>query len=156
MTEDQNPTVVDEVALPIEIVTLKHLKTKAGDAVRVRCEALSVLVLADVLKALPGARPPQPEGEEQDPLEMLRTMNAYALPLIELATAMVTSSGREVRPAFWFREKVDPDSLPGRLLHEEDKMALVASVLRLGGYVDASEGAFPVPDGVGSEPSVGA
>ena len=154
MNEDQ-PTAVNDVALPVEIVTLKHLKTKSGEAVRVRCEALSELVLADILKSLPGARPEQTENVADDPMEAVRVMNTYAPPLIEKATSFVNSGGTEVRPAFWFTVSTG-DALPGRMLREEDKLLLVTTILRLGGYLaDASEGAFPVQDGSGDAPSVG-
>lgn len=155
---NNEPTTVGDIALPIALVSLEHLKTKDGAPVVVRCEGLSELVLAEAFGALPGGRPRSVEVDGEgvaDPLEQMRALNAYAPRLIESGTSLIGPDGAEVRPAFFFGERPHPLSIPGRLLREGDKVLLLSAIMRLGGYGGAAEAElFPgervgIGDGVG-------
>lgn len=152
INEDALPaTVADEVALPVEVVALKHLKTRSGKPVRVRCEAVDEVVIARVMQALPGLRPPGLEEpvpqDEATAFATVEHLNSLAPALLEVGTALMSPSGEWVRPAFYFDETKPrhPWSLPGRLLRVEDKSLMVEAILRIGGYLpggQADEGGF--------------
>ena len=160
MSDDINPvkhpTNVSDIALPVELVALEHLKTKDGAPVTVRCEGLSELVLAEAFGALPGAKPRGLDDEgEPDPLEQMRALNSYAPALIEAGTSLIGPDGAEVRPAFYFGERPHPLSIPGRLLREGDKVLLLSAIMRLGGYGGAAGAeVFPV-ERIGTDDGVG-
>lgn len=167
-------TRADEVAVPLEVVELAHLRTKNGDPVRVLCGGADELVLQRVMRALPGSHPPALEddagtGEEAE--TQVEHLKLVAPALLEAGTAFSDGAGGEVRPAFWWDPaKRVPGSVPGRLLRIEDLSALVTAVLRASGYVAApgggpESGAFhgrerggpalrvePVPTGAGHGP----
>ena len=140
------PTRAADVVLPVEVVTLVHLKSRNGEPVRVRCEAVDEVVITTLLDALPGGRPPTLASGDDSPeatRENLRLFNQHGPPLIEVATVLDDGNGGEVRPAFWF----DPNkprhaqSLPGRILRLEDRVLLAQSILRLSGYLGGAAGA---------------
>jgi hypothetical protein len=156
-------TVVSEVALPVEVVTLKHLKTRSGEPVRVLIENRDHMRFYDATKTLPGFGPRDTTAEEavaQDPAlaeEMVRQNLAFAEPLIELCTVLVDEQGREVIPAFWFdpAKPRHPQSLPGRVLHEEDKVEMLNAILRVGGFLGGPAAEVSFPAGVGGGPADG-
>jgi len=140
---DDKATVVSDVVLPVEIVALKHLKTKAGTPVMVRCENRDHMKFYDATKSLPGLKPRDAMAEDPvigDPAlaeQLARESLAFCEPLIELCTVLYDEHGNEVSPAFWF-DPAKPRhslSLPGRVLNEEDKLAMLNAILRVGGYV---------------------
>lgn len=153
---DGHPTQVGDIALPVALVALEHLKTKGGAPVVVRCEGLSELVLAEAFGALPGGRPRGVDVEgEADPLEQMRALNSYAPALIEAGTSLIGPDGAEVRPAFYFGERPHPLSIPGRLLREGDKVLLLSAIMRLGGYGGAADAELFLGERVGIDDGVG-
>lgn len=169
---EQNPTLVDDVELPVVVVELKHLKDRLRQPVRVLCERVDELTLLEVL-GLPGERAPEvAEGDAAaataDPLENARALERVAPRLIEAGTALdcrdpESGAVTRVRPAFYFDEARPhhPRSLPGRYLRAADKEALVRGVMLAGNYLggDAEAGSFPGGerggdgDGVGAAPA---
>jgi hypothetical protein len=146
MEQDQVTNIAD-VVLPVEVVTLAHLRTRAGEPVRVRCEALDELVVADAFKRLGGERPPEVAAlvdptDLEAATETLRQLNVVAPALIEAGTSLDGPDGSEVRPAFYFGDRrPHPLSIPGRLLRQEDRVNLCATIMRLGGYMGGAAGA---------------
>lgn len=145
-------SVVEDVVVPVEVVTLKHLRTQGG-AMRVGCSMVNELVITEVMQALPGLRAKRVadgEPEAQTPeqaFESVKELDALAPRLIEEGTFLVAADGSEVRPAFYFDETKPrhAKSLPGRMLRIEDKSLLVEAILRVGGYLPggrADEGSF--------------
>lgn len=161
-TSMEGPSIASDIALPVEVVTLKHLRTRDGLPVRVRCEGVDELAITEVMQRLPGGVVPSVNADAPvDPAEAVRTLDAYGCPLIERATALVGADGSEVRPAFYFDSSTphDPRSLPGRFLRVEDRTALVTCILKLCGYVgeDSLDGAgFHGADGGGAGDGMGA
>lgn len=161
MDQDQVTNIAD-VLLPVEVVTLTHLRTRAGEPVRVRCEALDELVVAEAFKRLGGERPPE-VATAVDPTdveaatEVLRQLNVVAPALIEAGTSLEGPDGLEVRPAFYFgAARPHPLAIPGRLLRQEDRVNLCAAIMRLGGYLGGAAGAgFHGGDGGGGDAGVG-
>lgn len=144
MDQDRVTDVAD-IDLPVEVVTLAHLRTRSGDPVRVRVEGLDELVVAEAFKRLPGDSPPVAGGADlADPeraSEALRQLNVVAPALIEAACGLESAEG-EVRPAFYFGPvRPHPRSIPGRLLRQEDRVLLCATIMRLGGYMGGAAGA---------------
>jgi len=158
-------TNIDDIAIPVELVTLKHLKTKGNQPVRVRCEAVDEVVIAAVMRGLPGMRPKSVEEathpqSDEEAFESVSELNALAPALLEAGTALLGPGGRWVRPAFYFDETKPRDafSIPGRLLRVEDKSLMVEAILRVGGYLpggQADEGAFHGGERVGNGDGVG-
>ena len=155
-------TVVTDIQLPIESVELEFLKTKDGEKVRVQCERVSELVMMELLMALPGGRPTaiqfSPERSPEEDLDSVRRLNLYAGPVIEAGTSLIDEQGNEIRPAFFF-DAARPHhalSIPGRLLRETEKTALVEAVLRLSGYLGGpAAGTFPDGERGGADGGVG-
>ena len=135
-----------DVALPVEVVELKHLRTLDGGPVRVLCGGCDELVIQAVVKVLPGAFPKGLESDEDDAgtgvdLSHAERLKAIAVPLLEAGTAFSDGNGGEVRPAFyWNPEKRVAGSINGRMLRIEDLDRLVVAVLRAGRYVAAPGG----------------
>lgn len=142
-------TRASDVALPIEIVTLEHLRTLAGEPVQVRCEMLDEVTMADLLGP-PGARPSQ-AGEAADDPEIsaglddtkIRRINDSAPILLPAATALLGDDGALIRPAFYFTDaqKV-PGAIDGRYLRLADRALLVSSILKLSGLGGAAGAEF--------------
>lgn len=143
----ESVTNADDIALPVEVVTLKHLRTRADEPVRVRCEAVDEVVVAGVMRGLPGLRPKSVgddapvEASEEAAFESVRELNALAPALLEAGTVLVLGDGSEVRPAFYFDDAKPrhPKSIPGRLLRIEDKSLMVEAILRVGGYLPGGQ-----------------
>jgi hypothetical protein len=167
MEQDTSPgrgaevTCISDIVLPVEVVSLTHLRTRSGAPVRVRCEGLDEVVISEIFKALGGDHVPGvPTGASEDPetaLDQLRQLNIVAPALIEAGTALQDASGADVRPAFYFGPvRPHPLSIPGRLLRQEDRVALCSTIMRLGGYLGGAAGAgFHGGDGGGSGDGVG-
>lgn len=154
---ENTATNVTDIVLPVEVVTLKHLRTAAGEPVRVRCECINELALVEILQALPGARPDTgPDVSGDDPIAMVKKLASVAPALIGLGTALDGPDG-EVRPAFyWDGTARHPLSIPGRMLREEDILTLVVSLLKLGGYTGVAAGPeFSDEWGAGADGGVG-
>jgi hypothetical protein len=149
--DNATPTQVDDIVMPVEMVELQHLKTRAGNPVRVRVEAVHELVIARILGALPGSRDKAPDETGEGPtLPDAEEMNSYSEPLIEAASSLVDYDGSEVRPAFYFNENSPnrhPRSVPGRMLRLEDRTLLVTTILRLSGYSGGAADEASFPDG---------
>lgn len=140
-------TNAHEIDLPIEVVELKHLKTKSGEPVRVLCGGVDELVLQRITKTLPGAHVPKmldgdlPSQTDEQVINMVEGIKAIAPLLLESGTAFSDGNGGEVRPAFyWDATKAVSGSINGRLLRIEDLNELVTAILRAGGYLPAARG----------------
>lgn len=155
----QNPTNVADIAVPVEMVKLEHLKTKAGEPVWVRCEALDETIITDIARALPGELPAGEKSRNTDPERNIREVLRMAPALIEAGTVLVGPDGAEIRPAFYFTAEAhrrSPLSLPGHPLRVADKIALCEAIMRLGGYVGGAAGAgFHAQEHVGREGGAG-
>lgn len=140
------PTKIEDVMLPVEMVELIHLKDRDGNPVVVRVEGLSELDIIEIVQVLPG-RGDVPTDEST--LESYgRIEEAGGLTLIERTTALASGSG-EVRPAFYFGEP-KPGALPGRLLRVADRVKLISAALRLSGFgEEAARTTFHVRDEAG-------
>ena len=152
---------VSEVAIPIEVVELAHLRTKDGKPVRVNCERLPEDLLLEAV-GLPGAPDDGKKNDEPEPdpkkdpaaararLEQkvndARRLAALLGPLIEAGTWLEGDDGEEVRPAFYFdaSKPRHAASIPGRYLRAADIERLGIAILRVGGYIGgaADEGTF--------------
>jgi hypothetical protein len=175
----EKATTASEVKLPIEIVTLTHLRSNDGKPVQVICEPIERLAVAAIVRSLPGERVQAmrnaaAEPEKADPevlLERIKTFEQYGPRLIELGAALDDGAGGRIRPAFYFGSSrpvlwpenepwPHPQSVPGRLLQFEDKQLLVGSIMRQSGYLEeeAAEGGatFPDENGVGRSDRLGA
>jgi hypothetical protein len=148
MSEQNSVTNVDDVAVPVSVVELEHLKTKTGEKVRVRCEQPDELVLQRIFLALPGARPVASDDDAAiSDQEKIERVARYAPVLIESATVLESPDG-EVRPAFYFGAvKPHPKSIPGRVLRLSDLVKLAEEVSRLSGYLGGEAEAASFPDG---------
>jgi hypothetical protein len=147
-----SPTPVDEVQLPVEFVTLAHLKTLSGKAVVVQVESRDELVIQRALGgALPGAREAvkRAEGAEELTPDEVTELTAFTEPLLEECCSLVSADGTEVRPAFWFdpARPRHPRSIPGRLLRLEDRTALIEASLRVCGYSGGAAESATFPSG---------
>ena len=160
----ESPTTASEIALPVEMVTLDHLKTKDGVPVTVRVEACDELVAVRTLQSLPGLRdaPKKKDGEEQDSGAVRASLEAAVgaglFDLIE-QTCMLTGADGSLFPAFYFHEDRPhhAESIPGRLLRVSDKLKLASTVLRLSGFSEEAAGtSFHVPVGAGRNGGDGA
>lgn len=159
MDVNEKVTNAGDIALPVELVTLTRLKTRDGSPVVVRCEMLPEESIAEVFKALPGSRVEGVGDDvEVDALEELRRLGVVAPALLEQGTSLDGPDGR-VRPAFYAGEKAPhPLSIPMRYLHVEDKVALCAAIMRLGGYLPGgtpTDGTFHGDDGGGAGDGAG-
>jgi hypothetical protein len=131
--------VVGDIALPVDVLELKHLKTKDKQPVRVQVESVDQLTLMRLVGP-PGSRPEESRDGDKSPEEQLQaigTLHEYGRKLIEMATCFVMETGEEVRPAFWFDPNTPrhPLSIPGRLLHFEDVTDTIIAILRVSGYL---------------------
>ena len=135
-------TRAGDVALPRRIVELVRLKTVAGEPVRVGCEAVDPVLIAWI-SGLPGQHPPPPEGSEAsgdlaeaDPeAEGRKHFERVAPRLIEAGTYLLSETGEELRPAFYFgTEKPHPLAIPGRYLFLEDRALICEAIFELGGH----------------------
>jgi hypothetical protein len=165
---DAKVTVVTDVVVPLEFVTLKHLRTQSGEAVTVGCHQVPEVAMARILMALPGTRPKKlgeldaDERAEQvadDPEEALRLASQamqVAPEVIERGTFLLRADGTRIHPAFTWKEPAG-ESIPGMYLRDEDLMLMLEAILRIGGYIggEAAEATFP-GDAGGSGDSVGA
>lgn len=141
MDPDLKPTVASEIALPVRLVELKHLKTQSDAPVRVRCEAVDEVVLADLF-GLPGLVDAQKIAEKDE--RHVRYLIEAGPALIHAATALSASDGSEIRPAFHADEAhAVPGSVPWRMLRFEDKAIVVETILSCSGYGGAASPSFP-------------
>lgn len=158
MTQFEGVTNVDDVALPMEVVELEFLRTVSGQPVRVLCEAVNELVIAEAFKALPGDGPKANDDAALDDDEAMRRIamaRKMAEPLIEQATALASEGGL-LRPAFYFGAVAPhPRCIPGRMLREADVMKLLETICRLGGYGGATPASFHGADGTRGGNGVG-
>lgn len=145
-----------DIELPVTIVELEHLKTKTGERVRVRCEAVDEL---DAAKAygMPGQHGANPDGSSSS-LDVINIVDKVAPVLIHGATVLADADGNHtIRPAFHFDEEHRVNgSIPARYLRMSDKMALITAILHnsgLGGA--ASEASFLSRDREGLPLGVG-
>lgn len=139
-----NITKASDIALPIEVVELKHLRTKSGEPVKVLCGGADELVLQRVTKRLPGLDVPKMDddlGQQPSDVESVASMlKAMAPAILEAGTALAADDGKEIRPAFyWDSKNAVSGSISGNLLRLEDLNTLVTAVLRAGGYLPAQE-----------------
>lgn len=167
MDTNTRPTRVDDLDLPVEMVTLRHMRSRDGRPVVVGVEAIDEMAMAKIMKALPGDRPrtlgvddAAPTADPDEGLRDVERILAVAVPLIEAAT-FLDHDGEDVRPAFWFTSKRHPKAIRGSLLRLEDKMVLAEAIMRIGGYLGgASKASFPdgrrggSGDGVGAVPTI--
>lgn len=147
MSNETSATSVDDVDLPVRLVELASLKTKAGAPVRVQCERIDELAIASIAKAWPGAHPSGMHNEDvRSTEEQLVEVNKLAAPLISAATVLLAADGSEVRPAFYFGDKPHGSkAINGRLLKQGDRVLLLTTILELSGYGGAADNAtFPV------------
>lgn len=131
-------TNVADIAVLVEYVTLKDLKTKSGEAVVVRCEQPDALLLMPYLKGLPGKRPTKAEAEAMTEDQKSEIVKKVAPGLIEAGCVLEGPDG-DVRPAFVFSGSQTPRhplSLPGNVLSMEDLTTLAGVVGKLRGYGD--------------------
>ena len=148
MKDESGVTGAGDVALPVVEVTLKHLKTTAGLPVVVGCCLVSELTMAGILNALPGlSGAPSVEVPEDAAAAAALASQAMAVApaVIEAGTFLGGPGGTQVRPAFTWRDPPG-ESIPGRYLRDDDKMALLEAILRVSGYIQevAEEASFPV------------
>lgn len=158
-------TNVGDVMLPTSVVELKHLRTRTGQPVRVRCEAVDELVVVETMRTLPGLKVKSVDDGMGTPIdsdsafEQVRELARLAPALIEAGTSLAGADG-DVRPAFTFGSGTgDPRALPGKMLRVEDKVALVEAILRCSGYLPggpADAGSFPDAGRGGAGDGVGA
>lgn len=158
-------TNVQDVVLPTVVVELRHLRTRAGEPVRVRCEAVDELVIVDTMRGLPGLKVKSVDDgmgtptDSDSAMEHVRELARLAPALIEAGTSLAGADG-DVRPAFTFGSSgLDPRAIPGRMLRVEDKVALVDAILRCSGYLPggpADAGAFPDGGRGGADDGLGA
>jgi len=142
MEQGAGVTRATDVAVPVVVVELLHMRTTSGEPVRVLCGGADELVLHKAV-GLPGGRPPTLEDDAgpRDAEADVEHLKRVAVPLLEAGTAFSDGNGGEVRPAFyWDPAKRVPGSIPGRLLRVEDLERLVTGVLRAGGYVETPGG----------------
>lgn len=137
------PTAIADIALPFEVVELKHWKTKDGGPVFVQCDRLDRLKIAQITNRLPGLFETlgQPTSDTSEKLEQFRPLGAA---LIEAGAFFVDAFGRPQRPSFWNTTPVD-GAVPISLLDTEDFVMLANTLLKLRGYVGgaAEDGGFP-------------
>lgn len=145
------PTPVEQVALPIEDVELRRLRTKAGKPVVVRCEFVDEETILRVTEGLPGASPEigivSAEERAERRVESVRRLLAYARPIIEAGTVLQKEDGTEVRPAFFFEADPGNGALPGRFLSASDRSLLFVTIMRLSGYAGGPADSFRVDGG---------
>lgn len=147
MERTKEVSQVDDVVLPVELVTLESLRTKDGSPVVVQCESVDELRMVRVVKAWPGLLPPTVEAagalDEQAQLDMA---DKLAPDLIPMGTMLLAADGTEIRPAFWFNVKPEGSrALPGHLLKQGDRVELMTAILRQSGYLKggpADSGSF--------------
>jgi hypothetical protein len=165
MESEVKVSCTTSIQAPVELVELPVLRDQSGEPVRVMCCRVRRHHIARVAKRLPGEHPrlgvsePTEVSEDEEDRRFEHFL-ALASELISRGTYLLAPDGREVRPAFWFDERVprDPDSLPGGYLVEEDLAALTNAILRLSGFSGgaASEETFPARDGGGPAAGGGA
>jgi hypothetical protein len=152
--------VASEIALPVRLVELKDLKTKAGDPVRVLCERRDELFVQEQF-ALPGERgsldepaaPDTPESKRENAKKLLDRSPV----LIHSATVLIGADGREVRPAFHCDEAhAVPGSFPWRLMSLGDKLRVITAILDESGFGGAADSKFSGEDAEGTTHGVGA
>lgn len=156
-------TKAADVALPIEVVELKDLRTKDGSPVKVVCEKVPETLILQITMGLPGVGPQEgikKKPEKRTPEEALKEIEMslpVINPMIEAGTAFVGDDGQLSRPAFWFSEP-KPGAIDGRYLSLEDKNALGIVIAKLSGYVakEVDDASFHDGDGQGSAVGVGA
>lgn len=156
MSDEAAVTRVDDIELPVRIVELSSLKTKAGEPVRVQCERMDELAIASIVRSWPGSAVVQPDGMAavRTAEDELAEINRFAEPLIGCATVLVGPDGEEVRPAFYYGKKpLGSRAINGKLLRQQDVVHLITTILQLCGYGGAADAQFP--DGVGGGRSDG-
>lgn len=143
MSETLKPTAIADVALPVRLVTLKHLKTHAGEPVNVLCGKLTRLEFSEIVGKLPGLSE-KPESGEKDIEQQFMRYRALVERVIEAGCALLGPDGREQRPAFYFTRHI-AGALDGRYLEADEVMLLGNTCLELGGYLGgaADKGSFP-------------
>lgn len=152
----QRPTVASDIALPVEIVELERLKTKAGEPVRIQCEAVDEMIATEPY-GLPGARVPVEDSQRVSKRDRIAETLAKAPPIIHAGTVLINADGSEIRPAFHCDEAhAVPGSIPWRLVCVPDKLKVVYSIMSLSGYGGAAEHRFSGGDGGGAVHGVGA
>jgi hypothetical protein len=142
------------VALPVKVVELANLKMQDGSPVRVRCEAVDELVMAELL-GLPGAKPVSSEGSALSKEDEVRALVAMAAPLVHSSTVLLLGD-REVRPAFYCDDEHRVDgAIPWRMVRVQDKVNVVVTILGNSGADGAAEASFHGDDREGGGDSVG-
>lgn len=147
-----------EVALPVTVVELVHMKLTDGSPVRVRCEAVDEMVMLELF-GLPGASPPAAGDEDAtsatDSTVEVKALMAMAPPLVHDATVLLLGD-REVRPAFHCDDShATPGSIPWRMVQIADKQKVVVGILQNSGARGAAEASFSGGDGKGSGDGLG-
>lgn len=134
-------TAASAVLIPSEIVTLDYLKTKGGDPVRVRCEAINEITILESLKALPGQRPPRP-GQDDVPIDELTSKAEQVALILERGTPMILAGsfllddeGKAVAAFYASEPPPHPNCIPVRMLRSDDLFKLVESIARLSGFL---------------------
>ena len=149
-------TRAGDVALPVRVVELAHLKTTAGEPVRVGCNPVDAVRIA-MLVGLPGYRPPAIASEganagATDSVSRIEEFLESAPAIIESGTFLLDAEGREVRPAFFFGDQPPhPLAIPARNLFFDDLVLLSTTILELGGLIGgaATDEKFPAVDADG-------
>ena len=143
--KDLRPSALADVALPVRMVRLKHLKSATGEPIVVQCERLEPLRIFEIVEALPGWKGDVVGStSDADAREQMRKFRPLGERLIEAGCALLDSYGRPQRRAFSFSDDAGT-SVPGRFLDTDDFMLLANTILELGGYAGgaATEGSFP-------------
>lgn len=138
------PTDASEIALPVEVVELKHLRTNDGGPVFVRCEAVDELVAMET-QGLPGERPPIEQKELTPDQKRARAKKNFeeAAALVHNGTSFLNGDD-VVRPAFHCDDAhAVPGSVAWRHLSVEDKVRVINGITRVSGYGGAEDVRFP-------------
>jgi len=154
----QPSTQPEDVARPVELVTLRDLKTLDGTAVTVYVERVAEEALVDIMRQLPGEVPIEARADEDEAgrEQRARRWLGWSQPLIERGTFVVLGDGTQVRPGFSWNGS--GAAMRGSDLSAHDRTLLMTAILRLSGWTTetAAPAGFHAGERGGRERGAGA